>query len=223
MRQQPRAARTRETILRAAATEFTRHGYAGASLARIAARADVSLGALTFHFSSKAELVQDVLREGCRVTAAAVEASRDAQNHGAGPLQELIDLTHRLVSLLVRDGPALAACRLSQQDGGGTSAGKGPHDWYAQWIPHARHLAEQADRTGWLRPCFHAEHVTGLATYLVPGPAPAALSEARLGRTSAASTAHQRLALAWQLVLPTLTAGDTWQKRLDPTGGASGT
>ncbi|MER5443548.1 helix-turn-helix domain-containing protein [Streptomyces sp. NPDC002790] len=218
MRQQPRAARTRETVLRAAAAEFARHGYAGASLARIAARADVSLGALTFHFSSKAELVQDVLREGCRVTASAVEASRDLEGKKAGPLQELIDLSHRLVSLLARDGPPLAAYRLGQQASWEAPARNGPYDWYAQWLPHVRRLAEQADHTGWLRPCFRAEHVTGLMTYLVPGPALMAPPEARRGRTPTASTARQRLTLAWQLVLPTLTACDDRQESLNPAG-----
>jgi TetR/AcrR family transcriptional regulator, cholesterol catabolism regulator len=59
-----KAARTRARILRAAASEIARRGYGGASLRLIAERAGLQLGSLYFHFSSKDDLVVEVLRDG---------------------------------------------------------------------------------------------------------------------------------------------------------------
>lgn len=59
-----KAARTRARILRVAAREIARRGYGGASLRLIATESDLQLGSLYFHFTSKDELVAEVLREG---------------------------------------------------------------------------------------------------------------------------------------------------------------
>ena len=72
-----KAARTRARILRVGARELAQRGYGGASLRLIATESDLQLGSLYFHFSSKDELVLEVLREG--VDAAldrVVEAAR---------------------------------------------------------------------------------------------------------------------------------------------------
>src|ERR1700760_667721 len=58
---QERAERTRETIIRAAASIFERDGFAAAPLSGITRRATVTKGALYFHFSSKRELAQAVI------------------------------------------------------------------------------------------------------------------------------------------------------------------
>ncbi|MGW8948774.1 TetR family transcriptional regulator [Streptomyces sp. NPDC055709] len=53
MAKQERASRTHERFLDASADEFSRHGYAGANLQRIAAHVGMTKGALYAHFSSK--------------------------------------------------------------------------------------------------------------------------------------------------------------------------
>ncbi|MFC5805866.1 TetR/AcrR family transcriptional regulator [Streptomyces formicae] len=53
MAKQERAARTHERFLDASADEFSRHGYAGANLQRIAAHVGMTKGALYAHFPSK--------------------------------------------------------------------------------------------------------------------------------------------------------------------------
>ncbi|MFD5749006.1 TetR family transcriptional regulator [Streptomyces sp. NPDC127033] len=53
MAKQERASRTHERFLDASADEFSRHGYAGANLQRIAAHAGMTKGALYAHFPSK--------------------------------------------------------------------------------------------------------------------------------------------------------------------------
>jgi AcrR family transcriptional regulator len=56
MRQEERRARTRATLLRAAATAFAARGYDGASVDAIAASVGLSKGAVYAHFPSKLEL-----------------------------------------------------------------------------------------------------------------------------------------------------------------------
>jgi len=58
------AALTRERLLDAAASELARSGFGGTSLRTVARLAGVQLGSFYFHFSSKDELVLEVLREG---------------------------------------------------------------------------------------------------------------------------------------------------------------
>ncbi|MGD6742414.1 ScbR family autoregulator-binding transcription factor [Streptomyces sp. BH106] len=61
MAMQDRAIRTRQAILSAAAVVFEERGYQAATINEILAAADVTKGALYFHFQSKEHLAQGVL------------------------------------------------------------------------------------------------------------------------------------------------------------------
>jgi len=61
MRQEERRARTRATLLRAAASAFATRGYDGASIDAIAASVRLSKGAVYAHFPSKLDLYLEVL------------------------------------------------------------------------------------------------------------------------------------------------------------------
>ena len=58
---QSRPITTRQSILDAAVTEFWAHGYRGASVRDICARAGASSNAITYHFGSKEKLYQEIL------------------------------------------------------------------------------------------------------------------------------------------------------------------
>lgn len=60
---QQRAIRTRQQILLAAAQLFADNGIHGTALAEAAASAEVTKGALTFHFPTKDALVQALITE----------------------------------------------------------------------------------------------------------------------------------------------------------------
>lgn len=69
MKQQLGSFATRSGIAEAAAQEFLEHGYAGASLARIAGRLGLTKGALVYHFRAKADFASyfvDVVRQATR-------------------------------------------------------------------------------------------------------------------------------------------------------------
>lgn len=108
---QERAERTRETIIRAAATIFERDGFAAAPLSGITRRATVTKGALYFHFSSKRELAHAVISEAAETLQVLLAEARRRRGHQL-PLQIVIDLSHALVGRLADDPVLRAGLRL---------------------------------------------------------------------------------------------------------------
>ncbi|MER6359366.1 TetR family transcriptional regulator [Kitasatospora sp. NPDC001527] len=126
---QERAQQTHRTLLRAAATEFDRHGYAGTSLARVSQSAGVTMGALTFHFPSKAALADAVRAQATALTRAAVARTSGADGQPGAGVAELLDT---LTRLLEEEPSVRAAARLTWEQP--ESAG----NWHAGWSPDLR-------------------------------------------------------------------------------------
>lgn len=84
----------RDRIITAALDVIAEHGVAGASHRKIAVRADVPLGSMTYHFSGMEEL----LREAFTRFSAAISARFEARLAQAGNLEEardaVVDLVH---------------------------------------------------------------------------------------------------------------------------------
>ncbi|RCH70042.1 TetR family transcriptional regulator [Streptomyces sp. SDr-06] len=112
MARQERALRTRDALIHSAAEAFERHGYALAKLADISAGAGVSVGALHFHFESKAAVATSV------ETAAATRlrrAAESAQRPGMNALQRLTGTSFALADQLRSDVVSRAGLRLSTE------------------------------------------------------------------------------------------------------------
>lgn len=105
MARQERAERTRRRILDAAAAVFDEHGFSGASLSDILARAGVTKGALYFHFSSKEELAKVLVEEQFALEDG-LEAREDVG------LQTAIDLCHEMAHNLRTSVRVRAGMRL---------------------------------------------------------------------------------------------------------------
>src|SRR6476469_2349943 len=76
-RQEERSAASRRRIVRAAAAEFAARGFAGANVDRIARAARVNKAMIYYHFTSKAALYREILRDMFEAVAVRVEeASR---------------------------------------------------------------------------------------------------------------------------------------------------
>lgn len=104
MSKMERAARTRQTILRAAAVVFEENGFHGSRLTAITKQSGLTMGAIYFHFASKEDLARAVMNE-----------QGDDLELPGGPdgLQRLIDITMYLadqlrVNELLRAGVRLA-------------------------------------------------------------------------------------------------------------------
>jgi len=104
MAQQERAVRTRRAVLEAAAAVFAERGYAAATIGEILARAQVTKGALYFHFDSKAALAQGVLE---------AQVTTDYHVPRELKLQEWVDAGLTLAKRLPQEPLLLAGVRLS--------------------------------------------------------------------------------------------------------------
>ena len=62
----PKSERSRDLILRSAAQLFRNQGFAATTLRQIAARAKIKAGSIYYHFSSKEEILDEVLDRGLR-------------------------------------------------------------------------------------------------------------------------------------------------------------
>ncbi|MCJ8324169.1 MAG: TetR/AcrR family transcriptional regulator [Rhizobiales bacterium] len=60
---QTKTTSTRQSVLDAAVSEFWEHGFRGASVRGICARAGASSNAITYHFGSKEQLYQEILHQ----------------------------------------------------------------------------------------------------------------------------------------------------------------
>ncbi|MFD6185707.1 TetR family transcriptional regulator [Streptomyces goshikiensis] len=186
--------RTRNALIRAAASEFDTAGYDGTSLSRISGAAGMSIGAVTFHFPSKTELADAVQEEGRAVTEEALN-SRSAENLPA--LRMVVDLTLELARLMDEEPAVRAAIRLSRERPGTGS-------WSDVWLPTVRELLDRAYETGQLRENALPADVTTLVEYLTSGAE--AYMRSRIGTEAEFESAVAQLKRVWHLALAGVSA-----------------
>lgn len=81
--------RTRELILHAAAKLFREQGFAATTLRQIAVRAKLKAGSIYYYFSSKNEILDEVLELGIQVVFDAVKQTVDALAKDASGRQRI--------------------------------------------------------------------------------------------------------------------------------------
>lgn len=194
---QERALRTRQALIKAAAEEFDRHGYDATSLSRISAVAGLSIGAVTFHFPSKARLADAVQQEGRSVTLAALSRLSTVPT---SPLRLVIDLTLELARLMEKEPSVRSAIRLARErpDSGA---------WSDTWLPMVRDLLDRAYEVGQLRTDALPADVTMLVEYLTSGAE--AYLRRRMGSDPAFESAVAQLKRVWYLALVGVSADET--------------
>ncbi|WP_433681215.1 TetR family transcriptional regulator [Nocardia sp. CA-119907] len=109
-RQQERARRTRAAIIRSAAVEFGKSGYAAASLNRILEGSRATKGAMYFHFDSKEDLARAVLDTAVERYRASAE--RWLARTDLGPLDVLHGMIDEMALRLEHDIIVQAEFRL---------------------------------------------------------------------------------------------------------------
>jgi AcrR family transcriptional regulator len=140
MARQERANRTRAAIVEAAATVFAERGYEAATIADILVRADVTKGALYFHFSSKEDLARGVL---------AYAVTTEGVPEQPCKLQEVVDVSMMLAYRLPREVTLRASARLAADQG---FEGELIGTPYSEWTKLITRLLEQAKEQGELLP-----------------------------------------------------------------------
>ncbi|MER7760765.1 TetR/AcrR family transcriptional regulator [Streptomyces sp. NPDC097619] len=190
MVKQERAARSRNSLVQAAAAQFDLDGYAGASLSRICKAAGISMGGLTFHFSSKEDLARAVEETG----RASLQATVDRVYARTGlPLRRLVSLTLELARQVEEELVVRALLRLERER-------PGAPQWSALWHATARQLVQEAKDSGQLKATARPEAVASLAVHLVTG-ADVLARRARMPGASATESSAALLAGIWTLVL----------------------
>jgi TetR/AcrR family transcriptional regulator, cholesterol catabolism regulator len=84
-----KAAATRTRILSAAAEVFRTHGYAGTRLVDIAAQAQLQTGSLYYHFASRADIVEQLVRSSWESAHRAFDNALDSLPADAAPITRL--------------------------------------------------------------------------------------------------------------------------------------
>lgn len=187
MAKQERAIRTRRAILEAAGAVFDEHGYTSTTIAMVLERAEVTKGALYFHFPSKESLAQAVLDEQVPFGAIPPQACK---------LQEVVDITfvvgHRLLSnALLRGSVRLAVDQCAPPGVDHT----GP---FRQWTEHLTPLLEQAQARGELLPTVTPRDTVELLIGSFTGIQ--LMSRALTGRDDLG----RRLSVLWSHMLPSI-------------------
>ncbi|OBH01305.1 TetR/AcrR family transcriptional regulator [Mycobacterium sp. E3247] len=134
----PSADATRRQIIRAASHQFARRSYHEVGLDDILAQAQLTKGALYFHFKSKHALALAVIDEQTTAVTAAVQ---DLLTRGLSGLETLIDFSFLVAVQDIKSDRFRAALNLVESVG----QSDGPHqDLFDQWIEDLAAVVEQA-------------------------------------------------------------------------------
>ncbi|MFH9010780.1 ScbR family autoregulator-binding transcription factor [Streptomyces sp. NPDC017943] len=190
MVKQERAARTRQALIRAGAEVFAQEGFARASLTTISRQAGVSNGALHFHFPNKQALTQAVMAQALDTVRQIV---RDAGARDVGPLQTLVEGTHRLMDRIGHDVVVRAGFGLSDDPLGGREP-----VLRLEWQRWVEHVLRQAEEDGHLGEGVSA----GDAVVAVVA---ATVGLEVLGGTDRAWLSPETVTRLWDVLLPRLT------------------
>ncbi|MFJ7155292.1 ScbR family autoregulator-binding transcription factor [Streptomyces sp. NPDC101118] len=186
MVKQDRAVRTRQAILEAAATVFEERGYDAAKLTDIVKIAQVTKGALYFHFDSKEDLAQAVIDAQVHV-----EPTHTPQDFKA---QEFVDVGMIFSYRLKHDILMRGSARLTLDQTGRSLARSGP---FHGWIDLNSGILAEAKERGELLP-----HVDPVATARLVVGAYAGIN--LMSQTLQGSDLDEQVSTLYTLLMPSL-------------------
>lgn len=197
MARQARSEATRQKILDAAVALFIEVGFAATGLGDIIERAELTKGALYYHFDSKESLASGVIAEA---SDAVFEATRGTIESASPALEKLIHLSFVVGGLVANDQGVRAGVQLARALHEFNTTAFGAYSAaQALLTTLAREACEEGDTRDELPPDAVAE--TLLATYL----GTEVLSVAATG----GGDLLRRLTRAWNILLPALTTAES--------------
>ncbi|MBD0322836.1 MAG: TetR/AcrR family transcriptional regulator, partial [Aldersonia sp.] len=164
MARQARAELTRDAVLNGAAEVFLRLGYANASLIDIMTQANVTKGALYFHFGSKEELARAVVDLGNERLRAACAGLLEPT---VPALEAAIGISYLVADLATRDPMVAAMFNLSRQIG--NFQGTNEENIVVRWLDGHAALAKRAIDEGDLLPDLDAASVSRIWIEMTSG------------------------------------------------------
>ncbi|GLP63708.1 gamma-butyrolactone-binding protein [Streptomyces sp. TUS-ST3] len=187
MARQERAIRTRRTIVEAAGAVFDEHGYAASTIAMVLERADVTKGALYFHFPSKESLAQAVLDEQLSLGAVPPHPCK---------VQEIVDMTFVFGQRLRTNALLKGSVRLTVDQCAPPGVDHtGP---FRQWSEHLVAMLQEAWEQGELLPTVEPRDTADLLVGAFAGVQ--LMSRALHGREDLG----HRISVMWAHLLPSI-------------------
>ncbi|UUO00860.1 TetR/AcrR family transcriptional regulator [Mycolicibacterium novocastrense] len=197
MARQARSEATRRRIIDAAVGLFNEIGYAATSLGDIIERAEMTKGALYYHFDSKEALATAIIEEGGAILFEEFARIRESS---APALERIIHSSFVIVGLLGTDDMARSSTHLMRAFGEFHTVAAGAYSrWLDEITSHAVEAIEDGDLRADLRPLAVAETI--LATMV----------GAELLSTIMASGGNvvERLGRVWEILLPALVTDES--------------
>ncbi|MDQ0764683.1 ScbR family autoregulator-binding transcription factor [Streptomyces canus] len=187
MARQERAIRTRRAIVEAAGAVFDEHGYAASTIAMVLERAEVTKGALYFHFPSKESLAQAVLDEQLSLGAVPPHPCK---------VQEIVDMTFVFGQRLRTNSLLKGSVRLTVDQCAPPGVDHtGP---FRQWSEHLLAMLQQARDQGELLPTVQPPDTADLLVGAFAGVQ--LMSRALHGREDLG----HRISVMWAHLLPSI-------------------
>jgi AcrR family transcriptional regulator len=197
MVRQARSETTRRKIIASAVELFNEIGYPATGLGDIIERAEMTKGALYYHFDSKESLATAIIEEG---SANLIQAFRSITASSAPALESIIHGVFVVADLLSTDKVARSGTHLLRAFGEFNDAAAQTYDgWLAEMTACAAAAIDEGDLRAHLDPAAVGETIV------------AAMLGAELlsNATSAGADVLQRVARTWEVLLPAIVSDES--------------
>ena len=192
MVRQARSEATRRKIITSAVELFNEIGYPATGLGDIIERAEMTKGALYYHFDSKESLATAIIEEG---SAHLVGAFRSIITSSAPALEGIIHGVFVVADLLSTDQIARSATQLLRAFGEfNETATRAYGGWVAQMMDSTRQAIDEGDVRGDLDPQAVGETIVGSMLG----------AELLANATTAGADILARVARTWKVLLPAI-------------------
>jgi AcrR family transcriptional regulator len=197
MVRQARSEATRRKIITSAVELFNEIGYPATGLGDIIERAEMTKGALYYHFDSKESLATAIIEEG---SAHLVAAFRNITASSAPALESIIHGVFMVADLLRTDQLARSGTHLLRAFGEFNDAAARTYGaWVSEMSERTRQAIDEGDLRGELDPYAVGETIVGLMLGM----------ELLANATTAGADVMARVARTWKVLLPGIVSQDS--------------
>ena len=197
MMRQARSEATRRKIITSAVELFNEIGYPATGLGDIIERAEMTKGALYYHFDSKESLATAIIEEG---SAHLVEAFRSITTSSAPTLESIIHGVFVVADLLSTDQIARSGTQLLRAFGEFNDAAARTYGgWVAEMTERTRQAIDEGDLRGDLDPQAVGETIVGAMLG----------AELLANATSAGADMLPRVTRTWKVLLPAIVSRES--------------
>jgi AcrR family transcriptional regulator len=197
MVRQARSEATRRKIITSAVELFNEIGYPATGLGDIIERAEMTKGALYYHFDSKESLATAIIEEGSTRLA---DAFHNINTSSAPSLEGIIHGVFVVADLMSTDQIARSGTQLLRAFGEFNDvAARTYGNWTAEMTERTRQAIEEGDVRAELDPQAIGETIVGSMLG----------AELLASASTAGADVLQRVARAWQVLLPAIVSRES--------------